>query len=387
MAIRRVQGTKPWRALRYGRNVRSLVSLVPVVSALSLLGCTGDTTAPRQQLLGGTNGFWSQTLNVHSVTMSTVAPYDTIRIVVTPRDITGAPLTGPVLDSVVTVYQNTNPRDTSVTVTSDGLMQAHGPKDGIRIVVRTTLQGITRADTLQVNVTSVASPPQFTTLAVQVTPDTLPVATLGGDGFSIISAQVLDALGNPIPHVDVKFWLRDPALFDLFSFGGGDGELDPKFNVHPKTTMLVAEATVYGVTKLDSVPVTLAPPSFVTISAVFTTPRTSTTPIGSFVPSVDTTKIFDDPILGLGVTVGFGNPASNPGPIDVVFDDSAAAQSSVLNACGLPPTGNIPAFIGDPTGTCGQVINGRRWRFFTTPGTYHYHSTLYGTSGTIVVLP
>jgi hypothetical protein len=176
----------------------------------------------------------------------------------------------------------------------------------------------------------------------------------------------------------------------IHSAGGTTGQVlrqPDTYFLHPGSTFVYAEATVYGVTTRDSALVTVTIPGAIALTAFFVTPKSVGTPIGYFEPAVDTVKIFPDAFAGTGATVAFLNATQTP--IDVVFDDSSAVQGSGIDAlfCGTSQSGNIPAFIADPTQTCFLAQNGYQLRLITVPGTYHYHSALYGTSGTIVVVP
>ena len=165
--------------------------------------------------------------------------------------------------------------------------------------------------------------------------------------------------------------------------------------------MLVARATVYGVPVSDSVLVTRTFSSAAEIHVVFTTPRSATTPVGHFEPVVDTAQFYNDPFFGPGVLLAVTNPTAQP--IDVVFDslDGHPIAPDVLptvvgpspveaRVCGTSSGGDIPVVKLDPTSACGWdhfFGSGIKWRTLTVPGTYRYHSELYGTGGTIVVLP
>ncbi len=60
-------------------------------------------------------------------------------------------------------------------------------------------------------------------------------------------------------------------------------------------------------------------------------------------------------------------------------DDAACAEH--VWWCG---SGNIPAFANDPTDTTGSKQD--RIRVFPVPGTYKFHSTISGSSGSVVVM-
>jgi hypothetical protein len=84
-------------------------------------------------------------------------------------------------------------------------------------------------------------------------------------------------------------------------------------------------------------------------------------------------------------------------PVDIVFDQPAAADSAsglyafvlqLFYGLGTPDNpnaaGNIPAFPATDS-TAGADGVGARIRQFATPGRYPYHSSLYNTSGAIIV--
>src|SRR5262249_49496601 len=122
--------------------------------SMLLASCASDqTTTPKPTLLTAENGYWQIALNHQAFTLSTVAPYDTIRIIATPRNATGTPLTGSVLDSAVTTYALSDPSDTSVTITPDGVVRARFPQAAGLLIVQTSVQGITRSISIPFTVT------------------------------------------------------------------------------------------------------------------------------------------------------------------------------------------------------------------------------------------
>ena len=58
----------------------------------ALLGCGSDSVAPTPTT-DVSHFYWSLTLGQHAINLSTVAPYDTVRIAATPRKADGTPLT------------------------------------------------------------------------------------------------------------------------------------------------------------------------------------------------------------------------------------------------------------------------------------------------------
>jgi hypothetical protein len=348
---------------------------------------TTDTTAVP---LDGETGYWRLRMNYQAVTLSTIAPYDTIQLIATPCNAYDVPLPQSALDSAVTTYQLQDPNDTSLTITADGFVHALHPHDGVLVNITTTVRGMTRVDTISFNVTNVSPPPHLTTFTLTVTPDSLTDTFLLGAGQGTLKVQALDSLDKKIPHVVVHFSTADQRMVQLSSGGGVSGTVQRQRDgifVHPGRAMLFAEATVYGITMRDSTFVTITPPGFGLLTAVFGTPKAVGRVVGQFEPAVDTVHIVPDPYAGTGATVAFLNATTTP--IDVVFDDPTAFKANGIETlfCGTSSQGNVPAFVHEPTTSCFLGQSGFRLRLITSPGTYHYHSAMYGTSGAIVVLP
>src|SRR5581483_2831555 len=86
------------------------------LAALLLLGCSGDV-APFQPKVNASADslYWQLTLDVSAALLSTQSPYDTIRLVATPRDKNGNAITG--LGPIT--FRSSDPG--RVEVTPDGL--------------------------------------------------------------------------------------------------------------------------------------------------------------------------------------------------------------------------------------------------------------------------
>jgi hypothetical protein len=356
-----------------------------------LAACASDrATAPTPALLGAETGYWQLTVNHQAVTLSTVAPYDTVRLIPTPRNATGTPLPGAVADSAVTTYALVDPTDTSLTISADGLVRARYPERDVRVVVATRVLGITHADTIPFTITTLSPPPRVASLHLQLSHDTLRDELLDNQNLvARATVEVLDAQGQPTPDVAVRYFTRDSLLLLLTDKGRGTATVGlASSGERPGRTLLYAEATVYGTTVRDSTPVTLAVPSGVAMTATFLTPKGRTAPVGGFEPSMVTLQLARNGFDEVGAGVRFTNYM--PYPIDVVFDSPPGpVQGSQFEQlyCGTLDGGNIAPYVADQTSLCLLDALGFKLRWFTVPGTYRYHSELYGTSGTIVVIP
>jgi hypothetical protein len=89
--------------------------------------------------------------------------------------------------------------------------------------------------------------------------------------------------------------------------------------------------------------------------------------------------------VGPGALIFFlntGAPAT-----DITFDNPTNVAADVRDCSPEFPSacesGNIEPFALDPSDETGA--SGLRIRAFPVPGTYNYHSTLFGSTGTIIV--
>jgi plastocyanin len=115
----------------------------------------------------------------------------------------------------------------------------------------------------------------------------------------------------------------------------------------------------------DSIPFVVTTPAAAFPSIAIRVPVGSTTPIAVFSP--------DSVVIAPGGMVQWSNPTATP--VDIVFDNPAAATEAPFNPSG---DGNIAAFKADS-----QPVS--RARVFLQAGVYPFHSALNGTSGKVVV--
>jgi hypothetical protein len=359
-----------------------------VVAVLTLASCgTADPTPDRML---STNPYLALQLNIHSAIMSTQAPYDTLRLVATPYLASGAVLQTPAAPVFWT-------SDDSITVSPDGMVHALGRSSGSTVIVslQDPVSGVTHADTVVITVTTTAPTSRLTGFAIQRPPtDTgrLAVASAFAARFptDTVRAIATDSAGNDITSaVQVLFTSSAPNV----------AVVDPRsgiaYGIRPGNATIVAATTYYGVTKRDSVQLTIDPDAVLARVTIGPTDVASDgSPIFGFSPSTVT--------LGIGGTVVFGFDliTSMSGfVLDVVFDDSSAAKPSafpVTVTTAQSGSGNIAPLTRPPTDSllvrCFDFAN-YTWglyrcqaaRAFFTPGTYHYHSGQYGATGTIVI--
>jgi len=343
-------------------QTRRALSSAALLLAFGIAGCGGDpaVTPPPQQ--DPTTMFWQLTLDVHAATMSTVAPYDTLRITATPRTISGSAIT----DLPAPTYQSMD-LDRAL-VDSSGLVHVVGAGDQIVVVASLEVDNILHADTLFLNVTEEASPPTLTTFTIH--PAAGDSAKTGAGISAFLAPRALDANGDMISDVAVYFASSDPttATIDRASGSVSGG--------HPGTVTLYATTTTYGVTKTDTLPFQIGYPVFLQLYVVPQVTSGGQT-IGTYTPNKVT--------VGAGALIFFLNTTAPA--TDITFDDPTNVGADVRDCSpDFPPaceSGNIGLFGPDPSDETG--LSGVRIRAFPVPGTYNYHSTLFGSTGTIIV--
>jgi hypothetical protein len=224
----------------------------------------------------------------------------------------------------------------------------------------------------------VAQPPVLATLSIHpVPPDSAKFALRNAflrPAFPPpLAAQALDANGNVISGLVVRYMSSNAAVAAIDPL---TGEITPN---QVGAVTFTASATAYGISKADTLPYIIGLPLLIEEN-----PNLQVDSHG------DSVMVFTSPVtVGVGADVIWNNPTNRP--LDVTFDDPTnVAQDDLLCgaltgspyeiiACGH---GNIDRWTADPGGDATFSI---RVRQFRVPGTYHYHSTLYGTTGTIIV--
>ena len=329
--------------------------------ALVLAGCSGDPPVTPPPVQDPTTLYWQLTLNVRAVTLSTVAPYDTVRILATPQTISGAPIA----DLLKPMYTSLD-LDRAY-VDSTGLVHAIGIGDQVMVVASLKENNILHADTLVMNITGEATPQTLATFTIH--PDVGDSAKVAVGFIVTLTPRAADGNGTPINDVAAYFTSSDPTIATI---DRTTGFLVPN---RPGHVTIYATTTTYGVTKSDTLPYTFGHSIVLPLEIVSQT-NASGQVVNVFSPS--------NAELGPGAIVIFYNATRLP--TDVTFDDPTnVAQAD--SYCGFFPnlcgTGNIAAWVRDPNDDSG--ITGLRARRFPVPGTYTYHSTIFGSTGTIVI--
>lgn len=377
------------------RLLRRWIALSLPLLGGALIGCGSDTTGPAA--VGAAQAYWALRLNVHAVNLDTTLPDRTIQLTAVPVTATGTPLVG--LGAVTYT-----PEDTTVTVSATGLMTARYPTSGTFVVASLQAQGVTLADTVDIQVASTPPATALATFSIQPVPGDSAKRALDVRHLQW-PVRATDAVGDSVCNSSgcalQLFYASSDS--DIVSVDRRSGALT--FNDTGHVT-LTATTLAYGTVWRDSVRFTIGYPLYATVDVV--PDSTGQRPVLAF--SIDQSSPH---MIGVGGTVTWRNNqdicvnstnchhVAGLDSIDVVFDDSTAVQPGLVcltvGANCLPPTGvggNIAPFGFDDAkyqaATSGGDANPFFFsvvqaRSFPRAGTYTYHSRLYGTAGAVIV--
>jgi hypothetical protein len=343
----------------FSRRSRDLALLALV--GLAVAACGGDPaiTPPPQE--NPETMYWQLTLNVRAATMSTVAPYDTLQLVATPRTVHGTPIA----DLARPTYTSLDLDH--VQVDSNGLVHVVRSGDQVFVVASLEDHNVLHADTVVLNITDESSPPTMATFTIH--PAAGDSAKTGSTSNATVTPRAFTADGTPILDISTYFSVSDITTATI---NRSTGYLSP---IHAGHLDVYAATTTFGVTKVDTLPYTIGYPTLILINI-----SQQMQPNGQSIPVF----IPDSVVLGPGAGVVFINqfgPAT-----DVTFDDPTNIAQDVL-FCLFGPitcgTGNIAPWTFDPNDLSG--LSSWRVRDFPVPGTYNFHSALFGTTGIIVI--
>jgi hypothetical protein len=306
--------------------------------------------------------YWALTLDHRAVTLSTAPTYDTIRLTATPRNVAGEPLSdfpAPTFTSLDLDRLQVDP---------DGLVHAIGSGSALAVVATLTQANHTHADTVLINVTDDAPPPVLATFSIQPLPGDS--AKTSADVQKSLQARTEDADGVQIDGLSVAYATSDPTTANI---DRSTGVIQP---IRPGHVTVVATATAYGITKADTLPFTIGHPLTLLMSIALQR-NASGQQVAAFVPN--------HLVMGTGGVVLIFNPTTVA--TDITFDDPTNVAQADDFCAFLPDfcgTGNIDAFATDPSDPSGT--SGDRARRFPVPGTYRFHSTIFGTTGAIDII-
>jgi len=386
-----------------------LTVALPLALASSLassLACSGDGLQPKPAARAEPDSlYWTLEVDQHAVTLSTTSPYDTLTLTATPRNYRGEALAG----FPASRYTSANPD--RVLVSSQGKMTAVAPTGSEPILVFATLtaNNLKHEDTVWVRVVDDPSPRVLGSLSIHpIPPDSAKMAMnappAGTSGYFLDKlVHAVDATGAPLDGLLVSFRSSDPLTASVQIIDRSESRGGVWLNAQRVGTVtLYASATVFGVTKADTLPFRVGWPIVTQIKAE---PMATGSLVNRFMqPAVR---------VGTGAVVFWGSQTA-AATTDVVFADTTdiapltafaavdpdplvtrggLSQDDIGAFCffldfifktGCANRGNFVLSVPDPS--LSLVNHYMAARVFPVPGTYEYHSTTSGTSGRVIVV-
>ena len=331
----------------YRSEVRAAPQLLWGCIGVMLLGCGGDGTGPAPQPT--TELFWALPLNWHAINLALQAPYDTVQLTASPRTVAGTVLAG-------TGAVQYTAADSTVSVSSTGLVTAHYITSRTTVVARLTVGSVTLADTAVVQVVGSAPSAPLATFSIQPRPDGLAQASAYLDDQTYV--------GTMIP-VYATLTTEDPVTNLLISYGSSDstvsgidqsGYIVPQ---RPGRVTFYASTLAYGVAKQDSLPFSIGYNSLIQIS-LHARGRGDSTGLYAEQPS-------GSQVVGAGGRVVINNYASEKVEMVLPYQTSTISNLTVAD-----PHHLIDTLAAD---------NDYRFIRFDSAGTYAIRFRLLGTGG------
>ncbi len=347
----------------------------------SLLACAGDGLNP-PSLADERDLYWKLELNHQAVTLSTTAPYDTLTLMATPRNVHGEALTG------LPAAKYTSADAERVGVTADGRLVAGVAGAPVWVVSNIIFGNLRHSDSVFVRVVENALPPVLTSFSIDPeAPDSAKSAVVVSAPHDTLRVHAADADGVGIPDLLTSFRTSNPDVAEIHPTRG------IVTGKRVGTVDFYASATLFGVRKTDTLPYRIGMPVFNSVTVE--PPKAGIRSDYAFLPYEVT--------IGTGGVVTWGQPAlpnDTIADVDVIFGDTDLPNVLAANVfpnailglavfCGLSFPGIIDYchtpgnFIIPATGT---PIFPSRARVFQAPGVYEYHSTLHGIGGRVVVV-
>lgn len=342
------------------------------VVMLSLSACNMDKAG--LNLYGDTGTMVSYVRFEHrAYNLAIDTPYNTVNLDVGAYSIQNKRLDFPI------TYEVTN--HLAMEIDSSGVLHAKGTASGALIKAYTTVDGVTRRDSVYVTITAGTPARLPVKVAFELNPGDsakLGETTQYARGKTVKIIRNDDTGGN-ISTLQVGLWASDLSKAKVAQ-SGNNATITP---YRPGNVTFYISTYAYGRVFLDSLPYLIGWPVSGYIGAYTRMPSGSRDSIVDFHPKRLT--------VGTGACVHWAAKSYNY-PVDVEFEDSAEAKSPVnVPQCwafmidGFVP-GNISAWKVLSDGNGGPLTGSHmRARVFTKPGIYKYRSKLYNTTGEIRV--
>lgn len=311
--------------------------------------------------------YWKLRLDHHAVQLST-AGANTIQLTATSMNPFDELWTPPAsADVEETIWTSSD--SSKVKVTQQGLVTAIAPTTAVvRVIASKRVNNVRLADTIQVRVVTTA--PQTVSEFTIRPEDSLKVAEKVN---KLITGRIVAAGNDTLRGVPFYLTVTDTAVANVTSrwSAGSQNTTITIQGKRPGTTLVTAEANIFGTIVTDTFTLTVGYP-ITAGSRIFNS--------GQGVISLSNPQH----VVGPGATISWTNVSGGSGvpgqPFDVVFDNPDAA---------LAPAGGLPTESGNimqiPSDTLLSEALRTRQRRFLNPGTYSFTIPQFSLSGSVVV--
>jgi plastocyanin len=362
-------------------QLQKRVALLLVV-LMAVIGCSDTATEPIQMNLA--DQLWDVRIEPRAITMSTVAPYDTITL----RTIAWNGVGDTITEGLQIRYHSVT--DTTVRISDDGVLKVRAPTNanGIKIVASVTYNNVTQTDTALVVVTTQPTPPHtLDAIVLEAIDPSLrtqraPIWSLntGFDTNPILAPRVLSN-ESTVANVPIAYVSSNQAIAIIDPW---TGQIYPKLE---GTARIVATTTWYGTTYQTTLDIMVVGATFGDITIEERIPRGSDTTVTIFNPQTL--------VVEVGATIRWTNQTSQS--VDIIFEDPTNVHQIttptaeyfqliclvVGQGCNVGQSGgNMLLLVFDPAAS--DAFGNMDMRYFPVQGTYHYRTTS-GATGTITV--
>ena len=232
---------------------RQLSAVVRTAGGLAFALCGGVACSSDTAGLVPSLPVYVLKLQWPALNLALTAPYDTAQLVATLQTSTGAPVT----DTSTVQYVTT---DSSIKVSSTGLVTARFPTTKALVVARRTIHGVTVTDTAAIQVTQTPFPASLQSLSIQPRPDGLVAARTNiNNQFTVVPFFATIATGDPgtdtlcagvngcTSPLLVRYTSSDTTIAGIDQYG----DVSPN---RPGRVVFTISTVAYGVHKIDSLP-------------------------------------------------------------------------------------------------------------------------------------
>lgn len=303
------------------------------------------------------NAYWRLTFEYGAINLAMIAPYDTLQLVVVPRNAAGVPLSN---ISEKATFQVLDIR--RLNVDSSGLLRALGVGNHLKIVGKMTIGNVTHFDTTVVNVVADVPTEAFARLSIQPIPPDSAKWSSNIQGGKALVPQFIDrnhlplkaTTGAYISGLVVKYWTADNSRISITD--PYVGWLDVG---RSGSATIYAETFAFGVASRDSVLYTIGWPSD---RIVWLREKRGIT----WLDPVEVT-------VRVGGFVFWFTPQTNNNTVTIIFDDSTKV---------------LPGYIGEDGGNIESILPGTLFtvsRQFVEPGIYTYRDKAGHFIGRVIV--